>query len=144
MKFEDIETKVIETLEAELTYLKSVGTYAGELKEDIKSLPSGFPSAYVVYRGSTFAYVDGDNQEETVEFTVLAAAKNLKGGESLRKSSYGLYRIVDDILAALANKTFGLAIERIRPVRVSLVYISESAAVYGIDFQTRFDETYAG
>jgi len=142
MRFEDIETKVIETLQTELPYLKTVGTYAGELRDELKSLAVSFPAAYVVYRGSVFGHVDGENEEETVEFTVLAAAKNLKGGESLRKSAYGIYLMIDDILLALANKTFGLNIERVRPLRVSLVYISESAAVYGIDFQTRFDETY--
>jgi phage gp37-like protein len=142
MKFEEIETKIIEALRTELVYLKTVSTYAGELKEELKRLGMSFPAAYIVYKGSSFNHIDGHAQEEKVQFTVLVAAKNLKGGESLRKSSNGAYQLINDILAALTNQTFGLSIERVRPVRVSLVFISETAAVYGMDFETSFDKTY--
>jgi hypothetical protein len=77
-----------------------------------------------------------------VDFSVLVAAKDLRGSEEARKKSQGAYDLVKDVLAALTNKNFGLDIERLRPVRVSLVYIGRGVAVYGMDFQTSFDATY--
>jgi phage gp37-like protein len=142
MKFEDVEDMIIDTLKASLPYLKRTATYAGEFETDVKALPSGFPAAFVVYRGSRFEPVDNSSCEEQAEFTVLVAAKDLKGGEQPRKGEYGAYRLLEDVLSALANRDLGLKMERLEPVRVSLVFVSQGIAVYGMDFRAKFDRTY--
>ncbi|MBI4822664.1 MAG: DUF1834 family protein [Nitrospirae bacterium] len=141
MDFEQIEDKLIETLKS-IPYLKTVETYAGQLEAEIESLPIRFPACYVVYGGSNFDWLDGPNHQETVDFTVLVAGKNLRGSSSLRKDSGGAYDLINDVTATLTNKNFDLDIERLKPMKVALVFISKTVAVYGIDFQTSFDGTY--
>jgi|Deesub1362A_J573_1020465.scaffolds.fasta_scaffold00740_18 phage gp37-like protein len=147
MNFEYIEDSIIDALKTAMPYLRTVETYAGQLEDEIERLPVRFPAAYVVYGGSSFNWIDGPNHQETVEFSVLVAAKNLRGNRAVRKGGSapddrGAYDLINDVLAALTNKTFGLEIERLKPLRVSLVFISRVIAVYGIDFQTSFDRTH--
>jgi phage gp37-like protein len=147
MDFEQVEDRIIEKLRDEVSYLRTVETYAGQLEEEIAKLPVLFPSAYVVYGGSTINRVDGPTHQETVEFSVLVAAKNMRGGEALRKGSpatggQGVYGMVKDVLKALTNEDFGLDMERLRPLRVSPVFVGKTMAIYGIDFQSSFDGAY--
>jgi phage gp37-like protein len=142
MDFEQIEDAIINGLKSGVSYLRTVETYAGQLEGDIGKLTIRFPAALVAYGGSGFKRVDGPNHQESVDFSVLVAAKDLRGSEEAKKKSQGAYDLVKDVLAALTNRSFGLDIERLRPVRVSLVYIGRGVAVYGMDFQTSFDATY--
>ncbi len=152
MTFVDIENGMISTLQAQLTYLKEVTTYAGQLDKEIGELVKGFPAAYVAYDGSKYEWVDGGNWQETPAFKVLVAARSLRItsgiNEDVRKGTgatgqaYGAYKIVTDVLAALTNQTFGLAIYKLRPVRTELIVASKTTAIYGIDFTTVFDTTY--
>jgi phage gp37-like protein len=142
-EFEQIEDKIIEELAAEVTYLRTVETYAGQLEGEIARMAVKFPAAFLVYGGTDLEEVDGPNHREVVRFSVLVAAKNLRSNEDLRKDTEGAYDLVTDVLAALTNNTFGLDIERLRPVKVSLVHIGKGIAVYGLDFQTSFDNTYS-
>src|SRR4030067_3517742 len=138
MTFEDIEDKIITELKTQLTYVKTIETYAGQLEQEIEKLPIIFPALFVAYAGSNYEWVDGPNHNETCEFSILAAAKNLRGQASARKDDYGCYQMITDVLAKLTNNKFGLEIEKLKPLRVTLVFISKSVAIYGIDFQTNF------
>jgi phage gp37-like protein len=144
--FEAVEDAIIGLLKANLSYLKTAETYAGQLEGELDSLPVRFPAAYVVYGGSSLERVDGPTHEETVAFRVLVAAKNLKGSEAVRKGGapgeIGAYELIKGVVDTLTNAKFGANIERFRPVKTSLVRISKSIAVYGIDFETSFDRAY--
>lgn len=144
MDFEQIENKIVEQLKANIPYARTIETYAGQLEADIELLPIQFPACYVMYGGSQLAWVDGQaNYNEVDIFTVLACAKNLRGNEAVRKdTSVGCYKLIKDVLAQIANKNFGLDIEKMRPTEIRLVYISKIIAIYGIEFQTNFDKTY--
>ena len=145
MDFEQIENKIVDQLKASLTYVRTIETYAGQLETDIESLPIRFPAIYVMYSGSQLEWVDGQaNYNEVDVFTVLAAAKNLKGNEAVRKDTeIGCYKMIKDVLAQIANKNFSLDIEKMRPTEIRLIYISSFVAIYGIEFQTNFDKVYS-
>lgn len=138
----DIEDRIIERLRQELTYLRTVRTYAGQLGDDIERLPVSFPAAYVVYGGSTLRPVDGPNLEERVEFSIIVAARDPRGRASALREEPGAYRMVRDVLEALTNSTLGLQIERLCPERVSLLSISGTTVIYAVDFSTGFDRTF--
>jgi phage gp37-like protein len=142
MNFEDIEDKIINEIKTQITSFKTIETYAGQLEQDLDMLPIQFPAAYVVYGGSDYEWIDGPNHNETCTFSILVAAKSLRGQKSVRKDDNGAYQMVNLILQALINKNFGLSMERLKPVKVSLVFISKTAAIYGVDFQTNFDTTF--
>lgn len=140
MNFVDVEGAITTAVREALPYVRTVETYAGQLEGEIETLALPFPAIFVVYGGSSFEWVDGRSYNEMSEFSVIVAAKNLKGSENLRNGEHGCYRMIADVLAALAHKNLGLAaIEPIKPVSVSLKSISKTAAAYEIDFRTRFD-----
>ncbi len=143
MNFEDVEDKVLDELKGQITYAKTIGTYAGQLAEDIEEALGIFPAIFIVYAGSDLEWVDGPNYNEKCIFTVFVAAKNLRGQVTTRKGDHGCYEMIKDVLATLTNKTFGLEMERLTPLKVENIYISKTMAAYGIDFQTKFDTTYS-
>lgn len=143
MDFETIEDKITGTLKADIPYMRTVETYAGQTEIDVEKLAVRFPAAFVIYRGSNFEWKDNRNHKETVAFRVLVAARSLRGNAATRKGSdapgdVGAYRMVKDVLTALANKDFGLDIEKMRPLSTSLVLSRGGVSVYRMDFQTGF------
>ncbi len=142
MTFETIEEAIINRLRADMPYARVVESYAGQLENDVSVMMAGFPAVYVVYNGSDYDWVDAVTHNEAVEFSVIVAAKNLKGNKEARKNDYGCYQMINDVIQSLTNQTFGLEIEKLRPVKVSLVGASKSVSIYGIDYQTNFDRNY--
>lgn len=141
MDFEQIEDKIITEIKNTLSGVKTVETYAGQLDGEIEKMPIIYPAVFVAYGGSKLDWIDNQNFNETCTFTIFAAAKNLKGNEAARKSE-GCYKMIKDILTTLTNKNLGLDIEKLVPQQVSFIFVSKVIAVYGIDFQTNFDNTY--
>ncbi len=135
MDIRDIEDRIIATLRAEVGALRTVEAYTGQLSREIEKLPVRFPAAYVVMGGAELSPVDGPVHREALTFSVLVASRSLRGG----REEYGLIR---DVLTALTNEDFGLDIERMRPLKTSLVFMDGAVTVYGIDFRTGFDSTY--
>ncbi len=142
MTFEDIEDKIIAEIKDNVTYVKTIETYAGQLEQNIKQLTIPLPAAFIVYGGSTFTWIDGPNHNEEVVFSVLVASKNVRGEKRARKAAYGCYQMINDVLVVLTNQTFDLQIEKLVPIRTSLVHVSKTIVIYGIDFKTNFDTTF--
>lgn len=141
MNFATIEESIINELKAQVAYLRTVETYAGQLEDDIETLPVRFPAAYVAYGGSDFAAgaVGGSGHRETCSFTVFICARNLKGQKEARKTAQGAYDAVKDALDALVNSTFGLDISPLAPARTMLLFASGTMAVYAVEFRTGFE-----
>jgi phage gp37-like protein len=141
MDFETIEDSIIAELKAQIPYLRSVETYAGQLEDEIEALPLRFPAAYVAYGGSDFAPGEAGSagRREACAFSVLVGARSLKGQEKARKEAGGAYDAVRDVLAALADKDFGLGIEPLAPMRTSLLFAGRETAVYAVEFRTAFE-----
>ena len=143
MDFEQIEDAILAALKAQMSYVRTCETYAGQLEAEIDKLVINFPAVFVSYTGSDLDCIDNaSNFNEAVGFSILVAAKNLKGKTAARKDAYGCYQMIREVLTVLTNKNLGLNIEKLKPTKVSLLYISTTMAIYGIDFQTNFDDTY--
>jgi len=143
MDFEQVEDKMKAEIQAKMSYVKTVESYAGQLEQDIRQLTIPLPAIFIVYGGSTFTWVDGPNHNEDVVFSVLVASKNVRGEKEARKAADGCYQMINDVLVALTNQTFSLQIEKLVPVRTSLVHVSKTIVIYGIDFKTNFDTTFS-
>ncbi|GAB4486012.1 MAG: hypothetical protein OHK006_13180 [Thermodesulfovibrionales bacterium] len=141
---EQIEDAAVEALRSAMPYCGAVETYAGQLEGEIEQLPITYPSLFLFYGGSVFEWVDEKTHNETATLSVMVCAKNLRSREASRKDPKGAYRLIKETLLALTNKTLGLDMERLRPVRVSLIFAKKGIAIYGIDFQASFDNTYEG
>ena len=139
MDFTDIEDRIKERIRTSMPYLKLVATYAGELGEDLQKLPVPFPAVFVAYGGSAYERVDGRSFSDALVFSIIVAAKDLRGSVELRRGEYGCYRMITDVLNTLANETFGLDMWPLQPVRTSLMSISKTMAAYSVDFRTSYD-----
>ncbi|GAB62649.1 MAG: DUF1834 family protein [Candidatus Jettenia sp.] len=144
MDFEQIEDKIITELKTRITYARTVETYAGQLEAKIEELPIQYPALYVTYAGSQFDWIDNEaNYNEVAVFNILAANKNLKGQEAVRKDGAGgVYKLIKDVTKYITNQNFGLDIERMQLTEVQFVFTSQTITVYGIGFQTNFDTVY--
>jgi len=148
MNFEDIEDAIIARIQEQLTYLKTVETYAGQLEADIEGIPVRYPAAFVTYGGSDMTGVDTSPlYAEKPRFGVLCCASNVRGITEAVKGddagTKGAYDIVNDVLKALVNRKLGLDMEKLRPVKCDRVYVGESVAVYAIEVETDFDTDYS-
>ena len=139
MDFSDIEDRVKERIRAAMPYVKLVETYAGRLEEDLEKLSVPFPAVFVAYGGSSYDWVDSRSFSDAPVFSIIVAAKDLRGSGKLRQGEYGCYRMIKDVVAAIANETFDLDIFPMRPVKTSLLVISKTMAAYSIEFRTSFD-----
>ena len=144
MDFEQLEDAIITKLKTDLTYVHAIKTYAGELQGEINELLIPTPAIFVMYSGAAYTWVDGQACFNEVDiFTVMVAAKNLRGNEAIRKDAdTGCYRMIKDVLASISNNTFGLDIERLQPVGTKLIVSTKIMAIYGTDFKTNFDKVY--
>ncbi len=145
MDFTDIEDAIKTTIRNSLPYVRTVETYAGQLEGEIGERAAPFPAVFVTYGGSELDFIDGRSMSDAPRFSVIVVTKDVRGGRDLRKGTYGCYRMVRDVLSALTNRRLGLAaMEPMRPVRVSLIFISKTVAAYGVDFRTSYDTSYEG
>ncbi|MBI5634860.1 MAG: DUF1834 family protein [Nitrospirae bacterium] len=143
MDFEQVEDAIIAEIQTAMPDLGTCETYAGQLEGDLNNLAITYPAVFVSYGGSMLDWIDMINFNEAVVFNLLVCAENLRGQEAARKDTdTGAYKMIRDVLTALTNKDLGLSIEKLKPVKVSLLFITKSIAVYGIEFQTNFDNAY--
>ncbi|MDO8282695.1 MAG: DUF1834 family protein [Thermodesulfovibrionia bacterium] len=140
--FVQVEDKVIAELKANMKYLKNVESYAGQLASEIDKLVGNFPAVYVAYGGSKLEWVDGTVYNDLPDFDIIVVSKNFKGGEARRKDTNGCYDMIKDVLKYLTNQDFGMDIEKLKPVDVTLLLSTHLATAYNIKFQTNFDIVY--
>lgn len=140
MDFTDIEDSIKERIKASMPYVRLVETYAGQLGGELDKLPVPFPAVFVAYGGSVYSWVDGRNFSDAPTFSIIVAAKDLRGSEKLRQGEHGCYRMIKDVLNVITNQTFGLDTWPMQPVRTSLLYISKTMAAYSVEFKTSFDK----
>jgi len=150
MDFEDVENKILEELQTptlqgapDMTYIATCEHYAGQgfSEEDLQRMAVSFPAVFAILGDMPAEKQDELNYNFQPQFRILAAAENARSRDDAKKDAY---KIVKDILQVLTNRTLGLEIEKLTLTRVSLVYIDDSRAVYGVEFQTNFDCQYAG
>ena len=139
MDFTDIEDRIKGRIRTSMPYMKLVETYSGQLGEDLEKLPM-FPVVFVAYGGSAYEWVDGRSFNDAPTFSIVVAARDLRGSKELREGEYGCYRMIKDVLSAITNQTFGLDMWPLKPVRTSLLFISKTMAAYSVEFKTSFDK----
>ena len=144
MDFDDIETQIIKTLKDDLDCFKRVETYEGNFdRENLKRMAVNFPAAFVLLSSINIDSVDGPNHKLDCGFTVLVAAKDLRGKEQTKTGAHGCYQLIKDVLEKLTNQKFGLEMEPLKPGKVSLFFTDQYAVIYGIEFNTNFDKTFS-
>ena len=137
MDFESVERALVLELK-KLSGLGSVEPYAGQLEAEVEGMALRFPAAFVLYGGSAFRELDGLNHEEEALFSVLVAARARRG----TGQKAGAYAALKAVLGALANNALGLPMERLTPVRSSLLSATGGIVIYALEFKTSYDREF--
>lgn len=111
----EIENAIITSLEARMgSYVKTIASYQGSLPEDLASRGWRLPLGLVRLAGTRAALTAAHSYEVELTFAILVAARNLRGNEEARQGEEGVYRMLDDLRAALWDQDLGLEIEPFR------------------------------
>ena len=142
ISFRVIEDAIVELIKT-VPAFRTVETWAGQMEDEIDSLPKNLPAAFVAYAGSEFELVDGPVHCERAGFTVLVAAASLRFDGSERTAAGGAYELVETVIRTLTNEDFGYPeLERLRPVAVTLIRAKRGSAIYAVNFTTAFDTLF--
>jgi len=136
----DIENAMIAAIAADATlsgYVKTVAGYQGDIDAVVEKQTRPLPGIFVMfggYRGSPAAM--DSSVDKAMQFTCLAAARDLRGESEARTKTGGAYDMLDDLDALLVGNDLDLDIIPFVPVRCQLLYLSNSASVWGITYET--------
>lgn len=149
LNFSIIEAAIKAQLRAEVTALKTVETYAGQLIEAMEGKALLFPAAFVVFNGETFAVIDGPSYQHDSDWSIVVAAESFKGGDEVRTGATGAYEIVQECQRSLINSRLSVAasddgsrIDKIQPVSTKLVAAKPTFTAYAFNFNTTYDTTF--
>lgn len=138
----EIEQAMIEQLKT-LTYLRTCGSMADFLAEDIENIEEYAPlcpAAFVVYDRGEYSHKVSSVQDRDMVFNVLVVVRNLRGDEAARHGvagEKGVYDVLEDVRGALTNNNCGVEIDPLLPISEEGIAGSKDLAVYGIAFKTR-------
>jgi len=135
----EIEDAIIARLTAEIPYLKGCASLGQFLLEDIEENTLRYPAAYVAYQRGDYTYKAGV-QDRTMIFSVILVVRNERGDEAARHgqgAEIGVYRLLDDVRAALTDQSCGLAIDPLLPQSEQVIDGTDHVAIYGLTVSTR-------
>lgn len=140
-----IENDIISAAKEQMTYLKTVDTYAGELEDALKNILPKYPCMLVAFDGGSFngAGYPANFYDHEIRFSVILIDKNLRGDKERRHGtgqSIGTYNIISDTLILISGKALGLSeIAPIDPVSITSLLQGRTISVYEIIFKTSID-----
>ncbi|MEK6745365.1 MAG: phage protein Gp37 [Nitrospirota bacterium] len=107
-----------------------------DLVQKIEQMPVVKPSAFVLYLGSEFSGEGSNPYLDGQFFGVALVVKDLRGGSDLKQSMNSLLEICK---TALIDKTLGLEISPLVPVRIRPVRVTKLFSIYSFDVKTIFE-----
>jgi hypothetical protein len=134
MTYSDLEEAVISELKKSVPALRLVEPYAGQLEEEVKELTVRLPAAFIVHDESEFIWVDGSAYREDVRLSVMVVERVARSGSDRA--------VIEAVTDALAHQGLGLQMERLMPVRGSLLYTDRLLKVHALEFITSFDRNF--
>ena len=138
----DYEDKVLDALEPLLKekggYLRALKGYAGELASEealTKFFVNQFPAVLVKVSSAEYEYADQECTRETVTVDLLIVSQSYQDQSEARGGSKGVYTILKDIMEKLKEKTLGLSIRPLKPVRAWELYSTPQVVFWAAQYQ---------
>jgi len=152
---EAVEDAILDHLAAAVPALPykilEMGSYAGQLDEQLDQVIRRMPAVWVAFAGATRPKPVGVSKQKfrvDATFAVMHGARNPRGERFTRHTleiagqiaEVGAYRILHDVAALLLRQDFGLEIEPLIPGRVTTLYNTRLAnagvAVFAQEWHT--------
>jgi phage gp37-like protein len=137
--------------QAALPYLRTVGTYGGQLDGVASHIVQALPAIWVAFQGAGQPAPAGTSHDVwhvPATWVVLAVSRSLRGEAAGRKgdgATPGTYQMLHDVTALLLGQDFedqGLEMSPLRPGRVRSLFNgrlqSSAISVYSQEWHTRY------
>lgn len=148
-----IENAIVARLKLGLGKMaRAVGSYGGELDEDIADAIGVFPAAWVTFAGITDTKPHSTSRRKylcTGKFAVMVGEKNRRSEAAGRKggplnSEIGTYPLLYAVRRLLSGQDLGIEIDHLRPGRVRTLFNTrlgnQAFSVFAAEFETRWLE----
>lgn len=132
--------------------VRQIGSYGGELDDDLGIAIGNFPAAWVTFGGITKTEPTGTSRQKfkaTGQFAVMVGDRNVRCEDAGRRGGagpheIGSYSLVYAVRRLLSGQDFGLPIDPLLPARVRTLYNTrargDAFSVFACEFQTAWIE----
>ena len=129
----EIEDLLLARIRAELPYVATVTSYQGQIDE--KSLEDGkvlirTPAILALLKKTTGQSFTYGTVEETYEFTLVVAHRNLRGQEAARREEQGVYQILQDLRWGLWGYQLAPELQPLDFVQEDAFFVTRDWAIY--------------
>lgn len=132
-----LEDAVIEALGAALgTQVKTLETFQGDWRGDLVREGRRLPAVLVMLQHSRAEQVTGQSFDVTLDFTLIVAARQLRGEAAGRRHSGGVYDLLAGVRQALWGQDLGLEILPFTLLREEPLLNTREFTVYGAHYRT--------
>ncbi len=132
-----LEDAVLEALQARIgSLVKTVESYQGDWRRDLQNEGWRLPAVLVMLSGARSETVALRSDDLTVDLTVLAMVRQLRGQAAGRRQEGGVYQIMAGSRQALWHQDLGLEILPLILVREEPLLNNREFSVYASHYRT--------
>lgn len=136
----EIEDLLLARIKAQLPYLVTVESYQGQIDEkaiEDAKVVIRTPAVLVLLKKTAGSLIAFNEVEETYEFTLIIACRNLRGQEAARREDGGAYQILTDLRRALWDYTLAPALLPLEFVLDDAFLVTREWAIYFATYTTK-------
>jgi len=132
-----LEDAVLAALQAQLGALVStLESYQGDWRVDLQNEGWRLPAVLVLLSGTRSEAAGFSSFDLTVDLTVLAMVRQLRGQEAGRRTEGGVYQLLAGVRQALWHQDLGLDILPLALVREEPLLNNREFSVYAAHYRT--------
>jgi phage gp37-like protein len=138
----EIEDLIIARLQAELDYLRTCKTYAGELEKDPQQLAMRTPAVLLALTKVVSEPLEFQAYQHEYIFDLLVVSRNLRGEDDARRANDGAYEILADVRLALIDYTLRDDLQPLALLQEEAQIISQELVLYTATYSVVMEESY--
>jgi phage gp37-like protein len=140
-----LEDAVLAALQAQLgPRVKTLQSYQGDWQADLKEQAWRLPAVLVMLRQSRADQVTAGSYDVQVDFTIIVAARQLRGEAAGRRDAGGVYEILEGVRQALWHQDLDLTILPFSPVKEEPWLNTREFMVYAAHYRTGAVRDFGG
>ena len=132
-----VEEAILAALQTELGSLApTIASHQGNWLKDLQSRAWRLPAVLLRWRQSRSEQVGLGSADVTLNFTILAAVRPLRGEAEARLKEGGIYRILEGVRRALWHQDLDLEITPLALEKEEPLLTTNELAIYGAEYRT--------
>ncbi|RJR48280.1 MAG: DUF1834 family protein [Deltaproteobacteria bacterium] len=138
-----VEEAILGALAGELgSLVQTVASVEGNWLDDLRSQGRRLPAVLVRWRQNRGEQVAMGSADLTLDFTILAAVRPLRGEAGTRLQEGGIYQILEGVRRALWHQDLGLDITPFSLEKEEPWLTTRELAVYGAEYRTSWVQSF--